>query len=136
VLTELARDGRPVRPTAWERIPELEGPQEYQDAVVGFWQWTSAGMYYAAGVNVRPYRDESVTVYTPAGHVAVVYPAVFPLDARWGAGPQHADAEAAVRAEGHVARVPAVTAGIPYLTAPHRRIEHQRAPRFGYGRLP
>jgi hypothetical protein len=63
VLSELARDGRPVRATAWERMPELEGLPEYQDAVVGCWQWTSAGMYYAAGVNVRPYRDESVTVY-------------------------------------------------------------------------
>ena len=74
VLTELASDGRPVRRKTWERIPELEGLPEYQDAVVGFWQWTSAGMYNAAGVNVRPaYRDESVIVYTPTGHMAVVY---------------------------------------------------------------
>jgi len=74
VLTELGPDGRPIRRKTWQRIPELEGLPEYQDAVVGFWQWTSAGMYNAAGVNVRPaYRDESVIVYTPTGHMAVVY---------------------------------------------------------------
>src|SRR5688572_14404656 len=74
VLTELGPNGMPTRRKTWERIPELEGLPEYQDAVVGFWQWTSAGMYNAAGVNVRPaYRDESVIVYTPTGHMAVVY---------------------------------------------------------------
>ena len=74
VLTELGPNSMPTRRKTWERIPELEGLPEYQDAVVGFWQWTSAGMYNAAGVNVRPaYRDESVIVYTPTGHMAVVY---------------------------------------------------------------
>jgi hypothetical protein len=74
VLTELAQDGQPIRRKTWQRIPELEGLPEYQDPVVGFWQWTSAGLYNAAGVNVRPaYRDESVIVYTPTGHMAVVY---------------------------------------------------------------
>jgi lipocalin-like protein len=74
VLTELAPDGRPVRRKTWERIPELEGLPAYQEPAIGFWQWTSAGMYNAAGVNLRPaYRDESVIVYTPTGHMAVVY---------------------------------------------------------------
>ena len=193
VLTELAQDGRPVRRKTWERIPELEGLPEYQDPVVGFWQWTSAGMYNSAGVNVRPaYRDESVIVYTPTGHMAVVYlpppgrkpfagptPTVdearsawqasvsyfgtylvqpksrqvfhyqlaaanptavggsfmrnFELkgvggytvvptdDARWSTGTQHADAEAAGRPQGDVARLPAVIAGS------HRRPLMQRA---------
>ena len=74
VLSELGQDGRPVNRKTWERIPELEGLPEYQDPVVGFWQWTSAGLYNAAGVNVQPaYRDASVIVYTPTGHMAVVY---------------------------------------------------------------
>jgi hypothetical protein len=74
VLTELAQDGRPIRRKTWQRVPELEGLPEYQDPVVGFWQWTSAGIYNVAGVNVQPaYRDESVIVYTPTGHMAVVY---------------------------------------------------------------
>jgi hypothetical protein len=74
VLTELDPGGQPVCRKTWERLPELEALAEYQDPVVGFWQWTSAGLYNAAGVNVRPaYRDESVIVYTPSGHMAVVY---------------------------------------------------------------
>lgn len=74
VLTELDQDARPVRRKTWQRIPELEALPEYQDSVVGFWQWTSAGIYNAAGVNVQPaFRDESVIVYTPSGHMAVVY---------------------------------------------------------------
>lgn len=74
VLTELAQDGQPIRRKTWQRIPELEALPEYQDPVVGFWQWTSAGLYNAAGVNLQPaYRDQSVIVYTPTGHMAVVY---------------------------------------------------------------
>ena len=74
VLTEMSPDGRPASRTTWERIPELEGLPTYQDPVVGFWQWTSAGLYDASSVNLRPaYRDASVIVYTPTGHMAVLY---------------------------------------------------------------
>lgn len=74
VLTESSPDGRPTTRATWERIPELEALPTYQDAVVGFWQWTSAGLYNSNGVNVQPaYRDASVIVYTPTGHMAVVY---------------------------------------------------------------
>ena len=74
VLTELNAEGQPVRRKSFERIPELEGLPEYQEPVVGFWQWTSAGLYDAAGANLQPaYRDPSVIVYTPTGHMAVVY---------------------------------------------------------------
>ena len=74
VMSELGPDGRPVSRKTWQRIPELEGLPAYQDPVVGFWQWTSAGLYNSAGVNIQPaYRDESVIVYTPTGHMAVVY---------------------------------------------------------------
>ena len=58
----------------WQRIPELEALPEYQEPVVGFWQWTAAGLYSAAGVNLQPAsRDASVIVYTPTGHMAVLY---------------------------------------------------------------
>ena len=74
VLTDMSSDGRPVTRTTWERIPELEALPEYQEPVVGFWQWTAAGVYNAAGTNLRPaYRDASVIVYTPTGHMAVLY---------------------------------------------------------------
>ena len=60
--------------TTWQRIPELEALPDYQQPVVGFWQWTAAGLFNAAGVNVQPaYRDASVIVYTPTGHMAVLY---------------------------------------------------------------
>lgn len=73
VLTE-ASDGAPVMRATWQRIPELEALPDYQQPVVGFWQWTSAGLYNAAGQNLRPaYRDASVIVYTPTGHMAVLY---------------------------------------------------------------
>ena len=74
VLTDTAVEGRPVMKTTWERIPELEALPDWQEPVVGFWQWTSAGLYNAAGTNLRPaYRDASVIVYTPTGHMAVLY---------------------------------------------------------------
>lgn len=74
VLTESSSDGRPTMRTTWARVPELEELPAYQEAVVGFWQWTSAGLVNGRGVNVRPaYRDPSVIVYTPTGHMAVVY---------------------------------------------------------------
>lgn len=58
----------------WQRIPELEALPEYQEPVVGFWQWTAAGLYSTAGVNLQPAsRDASVIVYTPTGHMAVLY---------------------------------------------------------------
>ena len=58
----------------WQRIPELEALPDYQQPVVGFWQWTAAGLYNAAGVNLQPAsRDASVIVYTPTGHMAVLY---------------------------------------------------------------
>jgi len=73
VLTETSSGG-PVMKATWERIPELEALPDWQEPVVGFWQWTGAGLYNAAGQNVRPaYRDPSVIVYTPTGHMAVLY---------------------------------------------------------------
>ena len=58
----------------WQRIPELEALPDYQEPVVGFWQWTAAGLYTATGVNLQPAsRDASVIVYTPTGHMAVLY---------------------------------------------------------------
>ncbi len=58
----------------WQHIPELEALPDYQEPVVGFWQWTAAGLYNAAGVNLQPAsRDASVIVYTPTGHMAVLY---------------------------------------------------------------
>jgi hypothetical protein len=73
VLTDMST-GRPATRATWERIPDLEALPDYQEPVVGFWQWTSAGLYNAAGVNVQPaHRDASVIVYTPTGHMAVLY---------------------------------------------------------------
>ena len=73
VLTDTSSGG-PVMKATWERIPELEALPDWQEPVVGFWQWTGAGLYNAAGQNVRPaYRDPSVIVYTPTGHMAVLY---------------------------------------------------------------
>jgi hypothetical protein len=74
VLTERSSDGQPLTRATWERIPELEALPDYQRPIVGFWQWDAAGLYNAAGVNLRPaYRDASVIVYTPTGHMAVLY---------------------------------------------------------------
>ncbi|MBI2186706.1 MAG: lipocalin-like domain-containing protein [Acidobacteria bacterium] len=73
VLTE-AGDGRPSARMTWQRIPELEALPSYQEGIVGFWQWTGAGLFNASGVNVREAsRDPSVIVYTPTGHMAVLY---------------------------------------------------------------
>jgi hypothetical protein len=74
VMTELSAEGQPVQRATWERLPELEALPEYQEPVVGIWQWTAAGLYNSAGQNVRPaYRDPSIIVYTPTGHMAVLY---------------------------------------------------------------
>jgi len=74
VLTETGGDGRTAMRTTWQRIPELEALPEYQEAIVGFWQWTGAGLFNASGTNVREAsRDPSVIVYTPTGHMAVLY---------------------------------------------------------------
>jgi len=74
VLTEAGVDGRPVTRTTWQRIPELEALPAYQDGIVGFWQWDGAGLFNASGTNVREAsRDPSVIVYTPTGHMAVLY---------------------------------------------------------------
>jgi hypothetical protein len=74
VLTEASTEGRPLNRTTWVRIPELEDLPAYQQDIVGFWQWTSAGMVNSSGATVRPaYRDASVIVYTPTGHMAVLY---------------------------------------------------------------
>ena len=74
VLTEASTEGRPLNRTTWARIPELEALPAYQEDIVGFWQWTSAGLLNSSGANVRPaYRDASVIVYTPTGHMAVLY---------------------------------------------------------------
>jgi hypothetical protein len=74
VLTETDTDGRPVRRTTWQRIPELEALPAYQEPIVGFWQWTGAGLFNTSGMNVREAsRDPSIIVYTPTGHMAVLY---------------------------------------------------------------
>lgn len=74
VLTDMTADGQPVQRTTWERLPELEALPEYQEPVVGIWQWTGAGLYTAGGENVQAAnRDPSVIVYTPTGHMAVLY---------------------------------------------------------------
>jgi len=74
VLTDTQAEGRPMMKTTWQRIPELEALPDWQEPVVGFWQWTAAGLYDAAGTNLQPaHRDASVIVYTPTGHMAVLY---------------------------------------------------------------
>ncbi|MBI3046808.1 MAG: lipocalin-like domain-containing protein [Acidobacteria bacterium] len=74
VLIETGPDERPAVRATWQRIPELEALPPYQEAIVGFWQWTGAGLINARGANVRPAsRDPSVIVYTPTGHMAVLY---------------------------------------------------------------
>jgi hypothetical protein len=74
VMTDIGGDGRPVSRTTWQRIPELEALPEYQEGIVGFWQWTGAGLFNASGINVRDAsRDPSIIVYTPTGHMAVLY---------------------------------------------------------------
>jgi hypothetical protein len=73
-LTESAPDAGPVSRSAWERIRELEALPPYQQEVVGFWQWASAGLVNSSGVMVQPTsRDPGVIVYTPTGHMAVLY---------------------------------------------------------------
>lgn len=74
VITEAAVAGGPVTRTTWERIPDLEALPDYQRDGVGMWEWVSAGLFNAKDENVRPaYRDESLIVYTPTGHMAVLY---------------------------------------------------------------
>ena len=74
VITEAAVAGGPVSRTTWDRIPDLEALPEYQRDGVGMWQWVSAGLFNNKDENVRPaYRDESLIVYTPTGHMAVLY---------------------------------------------------------------
>jgi hypothetical protein len=74
VITETPAAGGPVTRTTWDRIPELEALPDYQRDGVGMWQWVSAGLFNARDENVRPaYRDESLIVYTPTGHMAVLY---------------------------------------------------------------
>lgn len=74
VLTDTGADGRPVSRTTWQRIPELEALPDYQEGIVGFWQWTGAGLFNASGISVRnASRDPSIIVYTPTGHMAVLY---------------------------------------------------------------
>ena len=74
VLAESPVGAGPVTRMTWERVPELEALPDYQRGAVGFWQWVSAGLFNARDENVQPaYRDESVIVYTPTGHMAVLY---------------------------------------------------------------
>ena len=74
VITESAVAGLPMTRTTWERIPDLEALPDYQRDGVGMWLWVSAGLFNARDENVRPaYRDESLIVYTPTGHMAVLY---------------------------------------------------------------
>ena len=73
-LTESAPNAGPVSRLTWERLPELEAFPPYLQDVVGFWGWVSAGRLNSSGVEVRPtHRDPSVIVYTPTGHMAVIY---------------------------------------------------------------
>lgn len=74
-LTEPASPGHPVSRMVWRRIEELEALPMYQEAVIGFWRWDNAGMVGVNGVMVEPTptRDASVIVYTPTGHMAVIY---------------------------------------------------------------
>jgi lipocalin-like protein len=74
VLSELSPEGRPVSRTTWARIPELEALPAYQEGVVGFWRWKASGLVNSSGANVQEaVRDASVIVYTPTGHMAVLY---------------------------------------------------------------
>ena len=74
VITESPVAASPVSRTTWDRIPDLEALPDYQKDAVGMWQWVSAGLFNAKDENVRPaYRDESLIVYTPTGHMAVLY---------------------------------------------------------------
>jgi hypothetical protein len=74
-LTEPSSPGRPMRRVVWRRNEELEGLPPYQEAVIGFWRWENAGMVSLSGQMVQPTtpRDASVIVYTPTGHMAVIY---------------------------------------------------------------
>jgi hypothetical protein len=74
VMTYLSADGSARSANDMGAAPRAGGAAEYQEPVVGIWQWTGAGLYNAAGENVRPaYRDPSIIVYTPTGHMAVLY---------------------------------------------------------------
>jgi hypothetical protein len=74
VITESGVAASPVTRTTWDRIPDLEALPDYQRDAVGMWQWVSAGLFNAKDENVRPaFRDESLIVYTPTGHMAVLY---------------------------------------------------------------
>ena len=91
VLTE-TRDGAVTR-TTWDRTAELEALPDYQRDAIGFWQWVAAGLYDAKDQNIRPaYRDESAIVYTPTGHMAVLY--LPPPGRKRFAGPTPTDEEA------------------------------------------
>jgi hypothetical protein len=72
VITEAAA-GTTTR-TTWARVAEMEVFPPYLEEVVGFWQWTSAGMVNAKGTMVREVaRDPGVIVYTPTGLMSVLY---------------------------------------------------------------
>jgi len=73
-VTDAGGEGRAAARATWLRIPDLEALPDYQVGVVGFWQWERAGLFNAGGANVREAsRDPSVIVYTPTGHMAVLY---------------------------------------------------------------
>lgn len=74
VLTESAPGAGVISRATWQRLSELEALPEYQQGVVGFWQWVSAGLVNTSGTMVQPAsRDSSVILYTPTGHMAVIY---------------------------------------------------------------
>jgi hypothetical protein len=99
VLTE-TRDGAVTR-TTWDRMPELEALPDYQLEAIGFWQWVAAGLYDAKDQNVRPaFRDESAILYTPTGHMAVLY--LPPPGRKKFAGPAPTDEEARAAMMGSV----------------------------------
>lgn len=99
VLTE-SRPGAVTRAT-WERIPELEALPDYQREAVGFWQWVSAGLFDAKDANVQPAnRDASAIVYTPTGHMAVLY--LGPPGRKRFAGPTPTNEEATAATRGSV----------------------------------
>jgi hypothetical protein len=72
VMSETA--GGATTTTMWTRVAEMESFPAYLEDVVGFWQWTSAGMVNANGAIVREVaRDPGVIVYTPTGLMSVLY---------------------------------------------------------------
>ena len=74
-MSEPGSPGHPARKITWRKVQELEAMPAAQEAVIGFWHWDDAGMVSLEGKMLlpTPKRDEGVIVYTPTGHMAVIY---------------------------------------------------------------